>query len=120
MRLADALDWKIVLDESFMRFDQIELLHMKPSIWIANIRVSKMGGILRSLKIIDELLKQGIAITIGAQVGETSLLTRAALLLADVAGHNLSAQEGAFGELLLAHDLFDPVLQFGAGGILNA
>ncbi len=119
MRLADALDRKIVLDESFMRFDQIELLHTKPSIWIANIRVSKMGGILRSLKIIDELLKQGIAITIGAQVGETSLLTRAALLLADVAGHNLSAQEGAFGELLLAHDLFDPVLQFGSGGILK-
>ena len=118
-KLAEEIDVKIILDESFMRFNQIALLESRPSTWIANVRVSKMGGILRSLKIIDALLKLDIEITVGAQVGETSLLTRAALLLADEAGDKLSAQEGAFGALLLERDLFEPVLQFGAGGLLT-
>jgi len=117
--LAAELDLKIILDESFMRFGQIGLLESSPSSWIVNIRVSKMGGVLRSLKIIDRLKKLDVEITIGAQVGETSLLTRAALILADEAGDNLCAQEGAFGALLLEKDLFEPVLQFGAGGRLT-
>jgi len=117
-RLADELDLKIILDESFMRYSHVMFLKDTPSSWIVNIRVSKMGGILRSLKIIDALKPLGVNITIGAQVGETSLLTRAALILADHAGDNLNAQEGAFGTLLLQQDLFSPVLQFGKGGQL--
>lgn len=109
---------KVVLDESFLFYDQIKCLKNTPSGWIVNVRVSKMGGLLRSLEIIDELVKTGIQITIGAQVGETSLLTRAALILADASGVYLSAQEGAFGTLLLERDLFSPVLQFGVGGKL--
>jgi L-alanine-DL-glutamate epimerase-like enolase superfamily enzyme len=117
-QLAGELQLKVILDESFMRFSQIELLEGSPSSWIVNIRVSKMGGILRSLKIIGALNELGIEITVGAQVGETSLLTRAALILADEAGDRLCAQEGAFGTLLLARDIFEPSLQFGVGGLL--
>jgi L-alanine-DL-glutamate epimerase-like enolase superfamily enzyme len=117
--LASELDLKIILDESFLRLDQIGLLESSPSSWIVNIRVSKMGGLLRSLKIVDALLKLDVDITVGAQVGETSLLTRAAIILADAAGDKLRAQEGAFGALLLERDLFEPALQFGEGGRLS-
>ena len=117
--LADDLGLKVILDESFMRYSQMTLLEGSPLSWIVNIRVSKMGGILRSLKIIDALKELGVEITIGAQVGETSLLTRAALILADEAGEKLKAQEGAFGTLLLKWDLFVPSLQFGEGGQLT-
>jgi len=41
-----------------------------------------MGGILRSLAIAEQAKQIGIPIIIGAQVGETSILTRAALTLA--------------------------------------
>jgi L-alanine-DL-glutamate epimerase-like enolase superfamily enzyme len=117
--LADELKLKVILDESFMRFSQVGLLEGSPSSWIVNVRVSKMGGILRSLRIIGALTELGIEITIGAQVGETSLLTRAALILADEAGDSLCAQEGAFGTLLLTRDIFEPSLQFGDGGLLT-
>ena len=32
----------------------------------------------------------------------------------------LVAQEGAFGTFLLEHDVCDPPLMFGAGGVLDA
>jgi len=117
--IGEILGIKVVLDESFLRYEQIDLIKDTPSIWIVNVRVSKMGGIIRSLKIIETLATYGINITIGAQVGETSLLTRAALILADAAGQNLVAQEGAFGTLLLEKDIFEPTLQFGYGGKHN-
>ena len=52
-------------------------------------------------------------------MGGTSILTRAALTVAQAAGDRLVAQEGAFGTILLEHDLCDPPLMFGAAGILD-
>jgi L-Ala-D/L-Glu epimerase len=63
--------------------------------------------------------RAGLGIIVGAQVGETSLLTRAALTVAMAAGKALVAQEGAFGTRLLAHDICNPPLMFGAGGVLD-
>ena len=56
---------------------------------------------------------------VGAQVGETSLLTRAALTVARAAGDLLVGQEGAFGTLLLERDVCDPPLMFGKAGVLD-
>ncbi|MEE9280638.1 MAG: hypothetical protein V3V67_10730, partial [Myxococcota bacterium] len=61
-----------------------------------------------------------IPVIVGAQVGETSLLTRAALSVAQAARGILVAQEGAFGTLLLERDVCDPPLMFGPGGVLPA
>ena len=61
-----------------------------------------------------------VPVIIGAQVGETSLLTRAALSLAGYAGPVLTAQEGAFSTLLLQEDIFHPNLMFGDRGRLQA
>ena len=69
--------------------------------------------------VVDAAREHGIGVIVGAQVGETSLLTRAALTVARAAGDQLVAQEGAFGTLLLQHDICDPPLMFGAGGVLN-
>jgi L-alanine-DL-glutamate epimerase-like enolase superfamily enzyme len=119
-RIADALQCKVVLDESFLRVGQFSSLPDPPGRWLINIRVSKMGGILRSLDIVDGARSRGIGVIVGAQVGETSLLTRAGLTVARAAGDALVAQEGAFGTLLLEHDVSNPVLMFGAGGVLDA
>lgn len=121
-RIAEALSCKIILDESFLRISQFELLHRMPQIWLINLRVSKMGGLLRSLAIIETARALGIGLIIGAQVGETSLLTRAGLtaaLAALAAQDILVAQEGAFGTFLLEHDICTPSLMFGASGVLD-
>lgn len=120
-RLARELKIPIILDESFLRLDQFASIENDPpSTWILNIRVSKMGGILRSLAVAKRAKEVGIPIIIGAQVGETSVLTRAALTIANSYREIVVAQEGAFGTLLLERDICDPPLMFGAGGQLDA
>ncbi|MDR4462751.1 MAG: hypothetical protein MRJ66_00660 [Nitrospira sp.] len=119
-RLAQELKIPIILDESFLRMDQFAAIQNDtPSNWIVNIRLSKMGGILRSLGIAQRARELGIPIVVGAQVGETSILTRAALTVANTYRDTLVAQEGAFGTLLLERDLCDPSLMFGAAGQLD-
>ena len=118
-RVAAALDTAIVLDESLIRTDQLEQLDATRDRWIVNLRISKMGGLLRSLDVVSQIRRRRLGMIIGAQVGETSVLTRAALTLANTARDVLIAQEGAFGTHLLARDVVEPSLMFGAGGVLE-
>lgn len=121
--IADASGCRIILDESLLRVQQLQQLPGRDAgspRWIVNLRVSKMGGLIRSLALVQALRQSGaIGIIIGAHVGETSLLTRAALTVAQAARDILLAQEGAFGTHLLAHDVIEPPLMFGAAGMLD-
>ena len=76
----------IILDESLLRADQMAALAGDPACWIINVRVSKMGGLLRSLALVKDIRTSGIPIIVGAHVGETSVLTRAGLIVARAAG----------------------------------
>jgi L-alanine-DL-glutamate epimerase-like enolase superfamily enzyme len=116
--IVHARDCRIIIDEHFLRLDQFATLAPHGP-WIINLRISKMGGLLRSMAIIQHAANAGIPLIIGAQVGETSILTRAAICVAQAAGTSLLAQEGAFGNLLLANDPCDPSLTFGPRGILS-
>jgi L-alanine-DL-glutamate epimerase-like enolase superfamily enzyme len=118
-RIADRLGCKVILDESFLRLSQLEHLAANPEAWIINLRVSKMGGLLRSLAVAGAARDARVGLIVGAQVGETSLLTRAALAVAHASRDILVAQEGAFGTLLLERDVCEPSLMFGAGGVLD-
>lgn len=117
--VADAMSCRIVLDESVLREAQLAELPGPPDRWIINVRVSKMGGLLRSLDVVRRARAAGLGIIVGAQVGETSVLTRAALSVAASTGSSLVAQEGAFGTHLLQHDVCDPPVMFGAAGQLD-
>lgn len=108
----------IILDESFVRAGQFPLIENEPSLWILNIRVSKMGGLLRACTVAARAKAAGIPIVVGAQVGETSILTRVALAVADRYRDIVIAQEGAVGTYLLEYDLCEPPLMFGRGGCL--
>jgi L-Ala-D/L-Glu epimerase len=119
VRIAAALECRIVLDESVLRTSHLDALADSPRTWLINLRVSKMGGLLRSLDVVAAARRAGIPLIVGAQVGETSLLTRAALTVAHVSRDLLMAQEGAFGTQLLERDICDPPLMFGAGGVLD-
>jgi L-alanine-DL-glutamate epimerase-like enolase superfamily enzyme len=119
-RLARELDTRIVLDESLLRADQLDHFSDSADRWIVNLRVSKMGGLLRSLELVRELRRRGLRAIIGAHVGETSLLTRAALTVAHSARDILVAQEGAFGTHLLSTDVIEAPIMFGYGGMLDA
>lgn len=118
-RVGEECRAKIVLDESLLRPEQIDTLD-DASRWIVNLRVSKMGGIIRSLEVAEKAGQRGIGIIVGAQVGETSILTRAGLTIMSAVRPNLVASEGAFGTHLLQRDLTSRSLMFGVGGALDA
>ncbi len=118
-QVANALRISIILDESVSQRDHLVQIPSAPGQWIINCRVSKMGGLLRSLELLQAVQKRGFGIIVGAHVGETSVLTRAALTLAQMAGERLIAQEGAFGTHLIVHDVAEPPLMFGAGGVID-
>lgn len=109
---------RVILDESLLRVEQLETLP-DPERWIVNLRVSKMGGILRSIDVAKRAANRGIDMIVGCQVGETSILTRAALPVMRSVGPNLVAAEGAFGTWLLQRDLTTPSLTFGDAGRLD-
>lgn len=119
-QIAARLGTRIVLDESLLRIGQLGALARDPPCWVVNLRVSKLGGLLRSLELVDALHRARIAVICGAHVGETSLLTRAALTVAARAGKSLVAMEGAFGTRLLCRDVTETPIMFRARGCLDA
>lgn len=119
-QLSNTLKIPVILDESFLRSEQFSFIRGTKEVFIINIRISKMGGVLRSLAVAREAKALGISVIIGAQVGETSILTRAALTVANSCREVLLAQEGACGTYLLKEDVTDEPLMFGGGGVLSA
>ena len=109
----------IILDESLCTLDDLSLYRNIPGKFIVNIKISRVGGLIRALRLIEEIRKMGWPMIIGCHTGETSLLTRAALAAASAAGENLIAQEGAFGDYLMEREPVEPILKFGRDGLLN-
>lgn len=119
LKIAESFKCQIILDESFLRHEQLTHIKAHPNVWILNIRISKLGGLLRSLEIAEYCHYHKIPFVVGAQVGETSLLTRMALSLVNTYPHLVLAQEGAFGTYLLEKDIVEPSLMFGQKGELR-
>ena len=118
-RISVGLGLPIILDESLCTLADLERYDSVPGRFIANLKVSRVGGVLRALRFVEALRKRGWPIIIGAHVGETSVLTRAAMLVAAAAGDQLTAQEGAFGSRLIEREPVSPSLKWGRGGALD-
>lgn len=118
-RVGIASGLPVVLDESLCTLRDLERFKSLPGKFIANIKVSRVGGIIRALRLVNVLRESDWPVIVGCHVGETSLLTRAALIPADAAGENLIAQEGAYGDYLVEREPVYPMLKFGRGGHLD-
>ena len=116
--VAAATGTRIILDESAIGAE--DLAAVDGAQWIVNLRVSKHGGLLRSLEMLRIARQRGLGVLLGCHVGETGILTRAGLALASACGADLIAAECAYGGYLLARDLVRPRLRFGSGGTLRA
>lgn len=113
--VARATGLAIILDESFTTPADLAAAP-EGAQWITNLRVSKLGGVLRTRDAIATARQRGMAMIVGAQVGETSILARAGLLAAAAVGQSLRGFEGAYGTHLLAHDIVRPSVTFDARG----
>ncbi|MDA8138745.1 MAG: alpha/beta fold hydrolase [Desulfobacteraceae bacterium] len=109
----------IILDESLLTLEDLDRLEGAAGTYIANVKISKVGGLLRALELIKALKDRDMRIIIGCHVGETSLLTRVAMIAAGAAGQHLIAHEGAFGDYLMEWEPVKPMLRFGHKGRLD-
>ena len=105
----------VMADESLVTVEQARSLVEERACDLFNIRLSKNGGISGSLAIARLALKAGIKIQVGAQVGETGILSAAGRTFA---AHVpvLVCAEGSFGTWLLTEDITFDNLAFGPGG----
>jgi L-alanine-DL-glutamate epimerase-like enolase superfamily enzyme/pimeloyl-ACP methyl ester carboxylesterase len=118
-RISVELGVPVILDESLCTLADLERYDGVAGRFIANLKVSRVGGVLRALRLVEALRRRGWPIIVGAHVGETSVLTRAAMLPAAAAGEQLAAQEGAFGSRLVEREPASPSLRWGRGGKLD-
>lgn len=114
--LTKDLKEEIVVDESLCTVDEAENLALKKACSGFNIRVSKVGGILAAQRIIDIAQRSGISCHLGAQVGESGILTAAGRALA-CANSTFENYEGAANFFLLKEDLTKENLTAGPNGI---
>ncbi len=109
----------VILDESLCTEADLAIFQSLPGQFIANIKISRVGGLIRARKLIEKIKAMGWDIIIGCHVGETSLLTRCGLVAVAMAGESLIAHEGAFGDYLLKREPAFPMLTFHKEGRLN-
>ena len=119
-KFSNSTNTPVIVDESFLHLEHLKHIKSSPKNWVINLRISKMGGILRSIEIANQAKRLGLPLIIGAQVGETSILSRAALSIANHYRDLVIAQEGAFGTYLLEEDITDDPIIFGKDGVLES
>ena len=106
---------RVIADESLVTEDNAAALIAANACDVFNIRVSKCGGLIASARIAQMAVDAGIGVQVGAQVGETSILSAAGRALA---AHVPSIEylEGSFGTHLLSDDISVEPVMFGHGG----
>ena len=114
-RVRDESGVPVMADESLVTLEQARRLIELGACDFFNIRLSKNGGIAGSLAIAKLAQEAGIKIQVGAQVGETGILSSAGRTFA---AHlpTLQFAEGSFGTWLLAEDITFENVAFGYGG----
>lgn len=105
----------VMADESLVTVEQARQLAQQGCCDYFNIRLSKNGGITGSLAIAKIAQENGIKIQLGAQVGETAILSAAGRTFA---AHlpGLAFAEGSFGTWLLSEDIAFEDVSFGYAG----
>jgi muconate cycloisomerase len=105
----------LMADESLVTLADADELVAARAVDYFNVRVSKCGGLHRSLQIARRAAAAGLRVQVGSQVGETAILS--------AAGRHLAAHldevafvEGSFGNLLLTEDVSREAVRFGHKG----
>ena len=104
-----------VHDESLITIDDAQRLIRLGVADAFNIRISKCGGLLPSLRLAALARREGVRIQLGCMVGETSILSAAGLRFLEVCP-GVTWAEGCFGSFLLSDDVVKKGLRFGYAG----
>ncbi len=105
----------IMVDESMVTYEDASKLIEHDACDYFNLRISKCGGLYRSLAIADLAEQEGIKLQLGCLVGETAVLSAAGRHLAAYLS-NIEFIEGSYSTLLLEEDISKERVLFGNRG----
>jgi L-Ala-D/L-Glu epimerase len=105
----------VIADEALVTLDDARKLVKEQVCDVFNVRVSKCGGLLAAQTMAEIGLSAGLRVQVGAQLGETSLLSAAGRHLA-LHLPAVEYVEGSFGTHLLSEDITPDPVMFGYEG----
>lgn len=108
----------IMVDESLVTTEDAQALIAAAACDFFNLRISKCGGIAKTIAIAQFAQAAGIKLQVGCQVGETAILSAAGRHLAAWLDE-VAFVEGSYGKLLLTEDISRESVHFGNGGRAN-
>jgi muconate cycloisomerase len=116
-RLGAETGLAIMADESFHDAASLERLVAARACASFNVRIAKCGGLVASLARCRRILDAGLELQVGCQVGETSQLSAAQMVLVRTLGRGVAHLEGCYGQRLLLADPVRPLLEFRRRGV---
>jgi muconate cycloisomerase len=109
----------IMLDESLCGMEDARKAVQEGLCDRFNLRLSKCGGFIPTLRLAQFAQRNGIAFQLGCQVGESAILSAAGRHFATSVA-KLTAVEGSYDRHLVREALGDRDLTFGRGGLAPA
>lgn len=107
-----------VADESAVTFQDLNRIAEDETFGMINIRLSKHGGLLRSLRMAEIAESCGIAYQLGCHVGETGILSALGRVAASLMGEPVYV-DGSYDRHLLAENIITEEYTFGYGGVAS-
>ena len=104
-----------VADESILSLADLDEIAKSRTYSMVNIRLSKNGGLLKSLEIAEKACALGIAAQLGCHVGETGVLSAAGRVAASLMPNPLYV-DGSYDAYLLSENITCDNMTFGPGG----
>lgn len=113
--LREQISTPIMLDESLTSLEDAQRAVRLGGCDLFNIRISKCGGVLNSLRLAALAREHGLGYQLGCHPGETGILSAAGRHLATTLG-GIRYLEGSYDHHVLADVPTTPDLTFGYGG----
>lgn len=118
-KIRERLQILIMLDESLCDFDDARRAIEQGTCDLFNLRISKCGGFLNTLRLAALANSAGLGYQLGCQVGETGILSAAGRHFACSVG-GIRYLEGSYDRYLVRERLTREDLTFGRGGYAPA
>lgn len=118
-KVSDAIPEPVMADESLCSIEDAKKLVELKACDMFNIRISKCGGLLHSLRMAEFARQSGISYQLGCQIGETGILSAAGRHFASCL-YGLKYVEGSYARFLLAEDIVKEDVSFGYGGFAHS
>jgi len=110
-----SMDVLLMACQSASTLKDVERLVKKGYHNMVNVKLSRSGGFRRSLRIIELLRNNGLSFQIGANLGESGVLSAAGRVLSLLCG-DAKYYDGSYDQFILRENITTQHVSFGHGG----